>query len=694
MDPIEELRWAFHSVEHEHGRPIVTPISDSASNPKVVFLTGVTGYVGRMCFMVLLEDYAVGSSLREIQVLIRGRKGKGAQQRFEELLKHPPFELFEGRIRNVTDADEYNVGEVAYSLALGSKELRITIVTGSLGKLLTAHDDGNDDSDLMLHQLRRTTVIINAAADVAFDTTIQQATKENVYSVKNLLECLTAAKSSTNTPVHWVQISTCFVNQHLPWASERNAQIPHDTRPLLDRLLDREFAARPELAETVRQLREIQKQSQNFQPQPDTNGVFRWPSTYYLPKSVIDGLIIDCQRNSPTASILSKLMLTGYRASKCIGEEFLRTNLITLNHNETGGKLETRLTMVRLSMVTECANRPFCGYMFGLGASAFLKFALFHGTFPEASSVLYGNYLDKGDSVSFVGSDGHYAGESDSGATPTPVTGASGNNFKPASCCGNNSYQPIPPMFLDEGPGDICAEQICSLAMGTAPEALEPRCFNVSMPSNLWEQVPTLESANRNLSNGHGKVFNATLEPVLKCLSGSLLGRAREHVLRKQSVRAQLRLAQMFGSKVGLKTVDVLTFFATHKLRFQPLDEELSCPKSKAEMFARFINATNARLKQADVDWAGSSARDCKLWLPYGAPLPLCDSAESSKPHKENSSVSKVGSTAHKGTSSRSMFSSSVRKERSAVSRMGSITRAQSTIVSAYTDGFNEEGDS
>jgi fatty acyl-CoA reductase len=89
----------YESVEREGGditaADMVLPDSEPSEivnfySGSTVFLTGATGYLGKMCLEKLLRECF---DIKKIYVMVRPKKGKNVQTRFEEIFDGPVSSL-------------------------------------------------------------------------------------------------------------------------------------------------------------------------------------------------------------------------------------------------------------------------------------------------------------------------------------------------------------------------------------------------------------------------------------------------------------------------------------------------------------------------------------------------------------------------------------------------------------------------
>ncbi|EFA08474.2 fatty acyl-CoA reductase wat [Tribolium castaneum] len=145
-----------------------------------VFLTGATGFLGKMCLEKLLRDCY---DVRKIYVMIRPKKGKDIQTRFDEIFDGPNMEPLKRKNPN-----------------FGSK---VVFINGDC----SLPDLGLNDED-RAKLINETNCIIHCAATVRFDEKIRTATHINVRAVIDLIQM---AKQMKNLKA-MIYVSTAFSN--------------------------------------------------------------------------------------------------------------------------------------------------------------------------------------------------------------------------------------------------------------------------------------------------------------------------------------------------------------------------------------------------------------------------------------------------------------------------------------------------
>ncbi|XP_063930462.1 fatty acyl-CoA reductase wat-like [Zophobas morio] len=164
--------------------PDVSQIKTFFQN-QTVFLTGGSGFLGKVLIEKLLREC---EEIEKIYVLMRTKKNKTPEERFEELFNYACFDLLKS-----TNANSLK---------------KVCLINGDCQQPLLGLSD--QDVDILL---KETTCVIHAAANVKFDQSLKEATY-NVRATRDLLEL---AKRMKKLKV-FVFVSTAYsncVNDHI-----------------------------------------------------------------------------------------------------------------------------------------------------------------------------------------------------------------------------------------------------------------------------------------------------------------------------------------------------------------------------------------------------------------------------------------------------------------------------------------------
>jgi alcohol-forming fatty acyl-CoA reductase len=165
----------------------------SAPAPSTWFLTGVTGFLGKVVLEQLMrrrEELGVARVL----VLVRPRRGLSASRRFEdEVERSPCLSLLPPGWRALVDVVEGDLGVASLGLSVRDR--------AALGTV---------------------THVVHCAASVSFDLPVQEAAQANIYATLHLLQL---AKQLPRL-ARFVYVSTAYVTPHPGASPIREALVP------------------------------------------------------------------------------------------------------------------------------------------------------------------------------------------------------------------------------------------------------------------------------------------------------------------------------------------------------------------------------------------------------------------------------------------------------------------------------------
>eukprot|EP00092_Neocalanus_flemingeri_P074463 GFUD01092083.1.p1 GENE.GFUD01092083.1~~GFUD01092083.1.p1 ORF type:complete len:242 (-),score=61.64 GFUD01092083.1:780-1505(-) len=170
-------------------------------NEKTVFITGATGFMGK----VLVEKLLRSTNVKKLLLLIRPKKGVQTEQRLKTLLSSAVFD----RVREIDPALLEKVDSVAGD-----------ITEESLGI--------DDESERIL--IDSVNVVFHCAATVRFD---EDLTKSVAMNVEAVLAILALAKKMTNLEA-LVDVSTAYCNCDLKNIDEEIYPPPGNPRGVVD----------------------------------------------------------------------------------------------------------------------------------------------------------------------------------------------------------------------------------------------------------------------------------------------------------------------------------------------------------------------------------------------------------------------------------------------------------------------------
>lgn len=254
--------------EDEHLPPKVNDISviDTYRN-KSVFLTGATGFVGKVILEKILRSTP---DVRRVFVLVRPRKGQPPQQRLrEEVLSSPLFDTLRA---SRPDFDAWADSKV---MAIGGE--------------LTVDNVGISDAD-MSKLISDLDIVIHCAAVVDFNERLDRAIQLNTLGTLRMLDI---AKRADHCGA-FVHVSTCYVNSNRP-----NGEVEEKLYPL---------GFDPEEL--------IEKVSKMSSSELDTivsTGILRnWPNTYTMTKSMTEHLVVKNRGDMPVVIVRPSIVGCSY----------------------------------------------------------------------------------------------------------------------------------------------------------------------------------------------------------------------------------------------------------------------------------------------------------------------------------------------------------------------------------------------
>ena len=239
-------------------------ISPDVLNQEIVFITGCSGFLGKVILEKLLRSF----KCRRIYVLLRSKKVKDVSQRFEsDILGSKIF----GRLRDSKGAqfDSWIRGVV--------KPVSGDLLSAGMGLSIA-------DREMLANEV---SVIIHSAASVEFDLPLEQATQINT---DGSLEVLRLGKECVNLK-SYVHISTCYVNgNQFGTIAEKIYDCPYDPREMYEYI---KTSSPQVLAENKDRI---------------LNG---WPNTYTFTKFLTEHLILQQRENVPVLICRPSIIAAG-----------------------------------------------------------------------------------------------------------------------------------------------------------------------------------------------------------------------------------------------------------------------------------------------------------------------------------------------------------------------------------------------
>jgi len=189
-------------------------------NDKTVFITGATGFMGK----VLVEKLLRSTNVKKLLVLIRPKKGVKTELRLKTLLESSVFD----RLKKL-DPDRLR---------------RVEAVNGDI----TEEDFGIDeDSRKML--IENVDVIFHSAATVRFDEELTKSVAMNLGAVSTVIKLAKQMKHLAS----FVDVSTAYCNCDLKQIEERIYSAPVDPQAIMDlcKVLDAEKLNTPAVTQAM-----------------------------------------------------------------------------------------------------------------------------------------------------------------------------------------------------------------------------------------------------------------------------------------------------------------------------------------------------------------------------------------------------------------------------------------------------------
>ncbi|XP_071441774.1 fatty acyl-CoA reductase wat-like [Hetaerina americana] len=236
-----------------------SPIQEFFAGQRV-FVTGATGFMGKVLIEKLLRSCPDTS---RIYVLIRAKKGKDIERRFDELFEDPLFDKLRSQRPKFTE--------------------KLTPVNGDC--LLPGLGLSKADRELLCQKVG---VIFHAAATVRFDEKLRQAVGININGTRDLLDLCHEMKQLKSV----VHISTAYSNCNKQQIEERFYDPPMNYTKLMqcvdcldDRYLD---AITPMM-------------------------LGKWPNTYTFTKAITEDMIRTYAKDIPITIFRPAIIIATWR---------------------------------------------------------------------------------------------------------------------------------------------------------------------------------------------------------------------------------------------------------------------------------------------------------------------------------------------------------------------------------------------
>lgn len=265
------------------------PIRDTLAH-RHVLLTGVTGFIGKVWFVHLLDSI---SNIGKITLLIRRTHTTSALRRFEKVAaESPAFDTLRRRHGPSFDAFLRD---------------KVEVVEGD-----TSMPGLGLDEDTHARLLKSVDLIVNTAGLTDFNPDLREALSSNVDSARHLLHFL---RQSDHAGL--VHLSTCYV------AGMRDGRITEDVQPHYNPLHNPEFDPERETAFLRDTVRDIETRADSrlrwARKRLARVGTRRaqqlgWPNTYTFTKSLGESILAGGGRDLPIAIVRPSIVASSERS--------------------------------------------------------------------------------------------------------------------------------------------------------------------------------------------------------------------------------------------------------------------------------------------------------------------------------------------------------------------------------------------
>jgi thioester reductase-like protein len=307
-----------------------------------ILLIGVTGFIGKVWLVNLLEDVP---KTGKITLLVRRNRTTSAQRRFEKILEESPaFDSLQER---------HGGGLTAFL-----KE-KVEVVEGDVSEPGLGLDEATQE------RLNKSLdLVVNSAGLTDFNPDLRDAISSNVASVSNLLAFVRKCERAG-----LMHLSTCYV------VGMRDGRVTEELRDNYNPAGDAEFAAEREiesLRETIRRI-EARADSPELQKALRRQALGRTGDETSAPAEELEGVL----KRNRARWVRNRLVRVGLRRAQHLGWPNTYTFTKSLGESMLAkyGK-DLPVAIVRPSIVESSESSPFTGWNEGINTSGPLSYLL------------------------------------------------------------------------------------------------------------------------------------------------------------------------------------------------------------------------------------------------------------------------------------------------------------------------------
>jgi long-chain acyl-CoA synthetase len=337
------LHGGGHSVALFDGAPRAAQLRVRESLAgRHILLIGVTGFIGKVWLVNLLEDVP---KIGKITLLVRRNRTTPAQKRFEKILEESPaFDTLQER---------HGPGLWAFL-----KE-KVEVVEGDVSEPGLGLDQATQE-----RLSKSLDLVVNSAGLTDFNPDLRDAISSNVESVSNLLGFVRRCDRAG-----LMHLSTCYV------VGMRDGRVTEELRDNYNPAGDAEFDAEREiesLRETIRRI-EARAESPELRKALRRQALGRTGDEASAPAEELEGVV----KRNRARWVRNRLVRVGLRRAQHLGWPNTYTFTKSLGESLLAkhGK-DLPIAMVRPSIVESSESSPFTGWNEGINTSGPLSYLL------------------------------------------------------------------------------------------------------------------------------------------------------------------------------------------------------------------------------------------------------------------------------------------------------------------------------